>query len=304
MIGSFLERQLRRGLQRFGHDLRRTENFAVAIDYPVVPRPRYGFGHPPHPILHRIFDESRDKYADRLIELAHETQLARAIALAQPHKHQSAEPSFINDYFTGLDAIVLCGMLYNIRPSQYFEIGSGNSTKFARRAIAEYGLPTQMVSCDPAPRAEINQICDRVLRKSAEDIELTTFRDLSSGDVLFIDGSHRVFQNSDVTVVFLDIIPILKKGVIVHFHDILLPYDYPPQWAQRYYSEQYLLASYLLGGSSRLKVLMPNAFVSADEELLSIISPIWDCREMKTAREHWEALMFGFHGYSLWAEIV
>jgi len=57
-----------------------------------------------------------------------------------------------------------------------------------------------------------------------------------------VDNSHRCFQNSDVTVVFLDVLPRLRSGVIIYIDDVYLPYDYPPEWSMRYYSEQYLLA--------------------------------------------------------------
>ena len=137
----------------------------------------------------------------------------------------------------GLDAIALMAFLKDYRPHLLLEIGSGNSTRFARRAIREFQLPTRIVSCDPAPRAEIRIVSDEIFQQSAETLPHSVFERLAAGDVLFIDSSHRVFQNSDVTMLCLEILPRLSSGVIVHFHDILLPYDYPPQWARRFYSE-------------------------------------------------------------------
>jgi hypothetical protein len=95
--------------------------------------------------------------------------------------------------------------------------------------------------------AEIDRLCDSVIRRPLEELDLSIFDDLEPGDFLFIDSSHRTFSNSDVTVVFMDVLPRLRTGVIVHFHDIFWPYDYLPEWANQYYSEQYLLHSYLLG---------------------------------------------------------
>ena len=94
--------------------------------------------------------------------------------------------------------------------------------------------------------------------------------------MLFVDNSHRTLQNSDVTVVFLDVMPKLKPGVILGMHDINLPYDYGPEIRERYYSEQYMLAAHLLAMGERAKVLLPCAYVSRDEELSSILAPIWN----------------------------
>ncbi len=92
-------------------------------------------------------------------------------------------------------------------------------------------------------------------------------------------------MNSDATVFFLEILPRLKPGILVHIHDIFLPFDYPPEWAGRIYPEQYLLACYLLAGS-RLQVELPNAFVSQDAELCSILDPIWRLEQMRGVAPH------------------
>jgi hypothetical protein len=98
---------------------------------------------------------------------------------------------------------------------------------------------------------------------------------MEPGDFLFVDSSHRTFSNSDVTVIFMDVLPRLRAGVIVHFHDIFWPYDYLTEWADRYYTEQYLLGTYLLtAGASKVKFLLPNAFVVHDRELARICSPL------------------------------
>ncbi len=138
-----------------------------------------------------------------------------------------------------------CALLraFEFRPKRFVEVGSGDSTRSAsrRRSIRDHSLPTLITSIDPTPRAEIDKLCDFVIRKPLEEVELDVFDELGPGDFLFIDGSHRSFSNSDVTVAFLDVLPRLRAGVVVHFHDIFWPYDYPPEWADRYYSEQYLL---------------------------------------------------------------
>ena len=160
-------------------------------------------------------------------------------------------------------------------PATYLEVGSGTSTKFARRAIADHGLRTRVVSIDPNPRAEIDSVCDEVLRTPLEDLDLAVFDTVGPGDIVFVDNSHRVFTNSDATVVFLEVLPRLAPGVLVEIHDIYLPDDYPPDWNDRYYSEQYVLAGYLLGGGQAFTVELPNWFVTTDPELSRILAPLW-----------------------------
>ena len=97
---------------------------------------------------------------------------------------------------------------------------------FARHAIRTGNLKTTIMSIDPKPRAEIDSLCDRVMRLPLELCDLNLFRELEPGDILFFDGSHRIFANSDVTVFFIEVLPRLKPGVLVHVHDIFLPADY------------------------------------------------------------------------------
>jgi hypothetical protein len=92
---------------------------------------------------------------------------------------------------------------------------------------------------------------------------------------VFFDGSHRVFMNSDVTTFFLDVVPRLPRGVLVGVHDVYLPDDYPPDWARRYYSEQYILAAMLLA-SELLEPLLPCWYASGNDELASILAPLWN----------------------------
>ena len=94
------------------------------------------------------------------------------------------------------------------------------------------------------------------------------------------------FQNSDVTVSFLQILPKLKPGILLGFHDIFLPNDYPVEWADRYYSEQYLLAAYLLGGHRGTKIFLPAFDVSQRHELAERVNTIWDIPELGRVELH------------------
>jgi hypothetical protein len=190
----------------------------------------------------------------------------------------ATSPAWENAMFPALDAIALYCMLSLGRPALYVEIGAGHSTRFARRAINDNALPTSIICIDPAPGLNVESVADEIISSKLEDTDPALFGRLNAGDILFVDGSHRVFMNSDTTVLFLEILPALKPGTIVHFHDIHLPYDYPPEWNSLYYNEQYLLAVYLMSG--RLEILLPNAFVTRDTQLHDILKSIWASPQM------------------------
>ena len=174
---------------------------------------------------------------------------------------------------------------------------------FARRAIRDHGLPTRIVSIDPHPRTEIEALCDQSIRSPMEDVDTHVFDQLGAGDILFIDNSHRSFQNSDVTAFFLEVLPRLRPGVIVHIHDIFLPVDYPPAWADRHYSEQYLLACWLLANPKRFELMLSNAFVSIDSELSGQVAPLWDAPRFAEAKAAAIRVMPDFKGQSFWARL-
>lgn len=263
---------------------RRARQFSIALDFPVHPRPRFGYGKPVHARLSQIIDARRAGYRELLEQfLLYRSDLW---SIRNPAGDDPRAPIWVNGFFPGLDSISLYGLIRLNKPRLYIEIGSGHSTRFARRAIEDGQLDTKIISIDPKPRVEIRSIADRLIEQPVEDIALDVFEALESGDILFVDSSHRVFTNSDVAVVFLEILPALKPGVLLHFHDIFLPADYPPQWNGRYYSEQYLLACHLLAQTQSFEIVLANTFVSEDRELGSIVAPLWSHPAMQGVETH------------------
>ena len=250
--------------------LGRTNGASITLDYPPSARnePRWT----PHPQLERIIAADGDAYAALLGMIHRYREQFSAIPITATHE---LEPAWVNGFQPGLDAAAIYSFLRSRSPARYMEIGSGWSTKFARRAIQDGDLPTQITSIDPHPRAEIDQLCDRVVRSALEATDLALVDELSAGDVLFFDGSHRVFMNSDVTVFFMELLPRLPAGVLVAIHDTYIPFDYPAEIADRYYSEQYLLAAYLLAGSERFHTVLPAWYVSQTERFRPAIESLW-----------------------------
>lgn len=235
------------------------------IDYDYRAEIRYGAGRPPHPELATLIGAGRDRYAAFLVELG---ALRSDFAdVPMGGTYETANPFWLNAWFSPLDAITLTGMLRAHDPARLIEIGSGVSTKYARRAIGRYGLRTRLTSIDPEPRNQVDKLCDEVIRAPLERVDTGLFEALEPGDIFFLDSSHRSFQGSDVTVFFLEILPRLKPGVIVHIHDIYLPYDYISGHVPRLWNEQYLLATALLFGPDRFEILFPSWFVGRDPAL-------------------------------------
>jgi hypothetical protein len=254
-------------------------NRLIELDFPVVPRVRYGWGETPHPGLQLLISASEERYQNHINSFLPFLDMLAAIpARATCH----SEPHWVNDWFPAFDAISLYAFLAIRKPRWFIEIGSGTSTKFARRAIRDHSLRTSIVSIDPTPRSEVDAICDKVVRLPLEQIDGQFFNNIGPDDILFFDGSHRSFQNSDATVFFTEVIPNLADGTMVGVHDIFLPHDYPADWLRRYYSEQYLLASWLLGGV-RLRIELPILYCTKTPHLHALLDKFWKLTPLNEA---------------------
>jgi hypothetical protein len=248
-------------------------SYTVQDYHPVHPAPRWGFGKSTHPGIRSVLERSRSTFETVLNTIAAHRAALHAVAYAEVPIR--LDPFWNNIWFSGLDAASLVSFLLERKPTRYLEVGSGHSTRFARHAIRWGKLDTKLTSIDPMPHNNIDPLCDQIIRKRLEECDLEIFKELSSGDIVFFDGSHRIFTNSDVTTFFFDILPELSPGILVHVHDIFLPADYPPQWNDRLYSEQYLLGAMLLCPEQPFRVILPNFFVCTDASLGSTVRQIF-----------------------------
>jgi hypothetical protein len=165
------------------------------------------------------------------------------------------------------DTAVLYAMLRKLKPKRYIEIGCGYSSRASSAAILRNraeGFPCHARYIEPYPAAhlDIAGLAGEFLRKKVEQIPLEIFRELESGDALFIDTSHVLKTQNDVEYEFTRILPALRPGITVHIHDIFTPYDYPEEWivnSDRFCggnNEQYLLEAFL-GAGDNWKVVLP-----------------------------------------------
>ncbi len=270
-----------RNLAKFFHPRFQT----LFLEYKVSFKPRYGHGLPAHPRLLDIVDANRAEYAVWMQKIMGQLGNLQGIKKLNDQTDPS-QPGWNNGFLPGLDIMALYTIIAETKPNKYVEVGSGNSTQVAHKAIQDHELDTRIISIDPFPRAEIDNLADEVIRKPFEAVDTSWLADLEAGDILFIDNSHRMLPNSDATVFFLETLPSLRPGVIVHIHDIYLPYDYPQFMCDRFYSEQYGLAINMLANPTRYHTIFPAYFISEDKPLSSMISEIWKHPNLEGVERH------------------
>ena len=252
--------------------------FKIELEYPTSSgnKPRYTKT-APNKYISKALESNHEMYRRVLEKFSKYFECL--VNIDVEGNENSGEPQYINPFLPAFDSISLYCLIAELKPNLYIEVGSGNSTKFARKAISDHHLDTPIISIDPYPRAEIDSICDQVIRQPLEEVDLSIFDNLQENDIVFIDNSHRCFMNSDVTICFLDIMPRLNPGVYLQIHDIFWPLDYPESWQERYYNEQYLLGALLTNGLTNYEIVLPVYYASFHPELSNIISPLWSADE-------------------------
>jgi hypothetical protein len=196
---------------------------------------------------------------------------------------ESGRFHFSNGFFDGTDALVAYCMIRHFQPRLIIEVGSGFSSLVAAEAIAKNNN-SALICVEPFPVDFLRQGfpgLHSLIEKKVQDINLEFFSQLESADILFIDSSHTVKIGGDVNYLFLEVLPRLKPGVIVHVHDIFLPFEYRRDWVMeefRFWTEQYLLQAFL-SFNSEFEVLMANSYVAhrymKDLKATFMNSPWW-----------------------------
>jgi predicted O-methyltransferase YrrM len=161
-----------------------------------------------------------------------------------------------NDMFSRLDAWFLQGMLRHFRPRRMIEVGCGWSSLVSARVNREFLSGSLHLTCiEPYPPeflADGIEGVNRLIPARVEELTPDLFLELGENDVLFIDSSHTVKTGGDVVYLFEEVLPRLASGVLVHIHDIFLPWDYPQEWVfdGRAWNEQYLVRAFLAFNSA------------------------------------------------------
>jgi hypothetical protein len=285
------EDAVRRAAGRLGYDLAPQGGYELVDPntHELIPKGRYDLVqrdfYSPVPDLGRLPEgiwERRsalggiDLGIDRAIELV-ETELAPFVA---EFDVPAAGPLPPGEFFLGngnyeaVDAELLYALLRARKPKLVVELGSGYTTLLiglAARRNAEDGTATEHLAYDPYPRAQIFGEAPppptRFEPVPATEVPLEDFDRLGAGDILFVDTTHTVKLGSDVNFIVLDVLPRLAPGVIVHFHDIFLPFEYPRTWfedMQYYWAEQYLVQAFLAFNDA-FEVLLPAQALAREQ---------------------------------------
>jgi len=170
---------------------------------------------------------------------------------SQPHIF-----SYANRYFNCVDPEILYGLVRHYKPQRIIEVGSGHSTYVSAQAVVRNQQENpaddcELVSIEPFPNETLRAGfpgLSRLMVEPVQNVPISEFEALQEDDILFIDSSHVVRIGSDVQYEILEIVPRIRKGVLVHFHDIFLPSEYPQPWVMeqhRFWTEQYMLQAFL-----------------------------------------------------------
>ncbi len=187
--------------------------------------------------------------------------------------------------FTEVDALLLYCMLRDLKPARYIEVGSGLSTYYAWLASnrnAEEGSACRLTCIDPYSGDALDRLTgvERV-RREVQDVEPEFFHQLSDGDILFIDSTHILRVDGDVAHLYLEIVPRVNPGVVVHSHDIHFPYNVPhpaqaylfdAKWP-RFWNEAMLLQAFLSWNPEFEIVLSAPLLRHHREEVLRDVLP-------------------------------
>lgn len=218
------------------------------------------------------------------VDLRPQAQLAMLQALSVHYPDlpftESPNPSlryyYNNTFFTQGDAIVLYSLLRHCKPRRVIEIGSGFSSAVMLDTDDLFlNHSVDFTFIEPHPKRLFGLLGPndrhrhKIIEVPAQDVPIEHFSILRDGDILFIDSSHVVKIGSDVVHLFFHVLPALQAGVIVHFHDILWPFEYPQRWLLegRAWNEAYLLRAFLQFNGA-FEILYFNSYMASQHRTL------------------------------------
>jgi hypothetical protein len=173
-----------------------------------------------------------------------------------------------NGSFLFQDAFTLAAMIKHLKPARLVEVGCGMSSCVTLDTCEALQLNTQLTFIEPYPKYLLGLLRPedqkRFTLKSQfiQDVPIEVFTELEAGDILFIDTSHVSKVGSDVNHIFFQILPRIKSGVYIHFHDIWYPFEYPKDWLHRgmFWNEAYMLRA-LLSLNPAFRIILFNNYL-------------------------------------------
>ncbi len=167
-------------------------------------------------------------------------------------KTEKTEFYYNNGAYQSGDAEYLYNIIRYFKPKRFIEIGCGSSTLMAAKAIQQNMAEDTNYTCrhtciEPYEQPWLEKLGVEVIRERVEKVNTDIFLQLEANDILFIDSSHIIRPQGDVLFEYLQLLPVIKTGVLVHVHDIFTPKDYLNEWVEKHilWNEQYLLEAFL-----------------------------------------------------------
>jgi hypothetical protein len=201
------------------------------------------------------------------------------------------EYHYNNGLFETIDAEIAYSFVRHFKPSRIIEVGGGFSTRILAAALQANRLMGEkegdLTTIEPFPSPSLKGITNLIPAR-IQDVHLDLFLSLRDGDILFLDSSHVVSVGSDVVREYLEILPRLRPGVIVHVHDIFLPSDYPREAVLSnlcFWSEQYLLQAFLTFNPNFEVLWGSSAMQHHHPDVLMECFPRWDHSYQRMRKE-------------------
>ncbi len=241
---------------------------------------------------HRETLFARDRISSPGIELAMQEQIGLIGDLVPyydqmpflENKQDGFRYYFNNPYYCQGSSIVLYSLMRHFRPQQIVEVGSG----FSSAAMLDvndrfFDGNILFTFIEPHPETLRSLLTERDMEKHhirvdiAQNIPVTVFTDLKNNDILFIDSSHVAKVGSDVVFLLTEILPVLRKGVIIHIHDIFWPFEYPEDWvfSGTAWNEAYLVKAFLQFNDSFEIILFNSYLATHHQELMKERLPLF-----------------------------
>lgn len=191
-----------------------------------------------------------------------------------------------NDQFGPGDATVFAAMLLEHKPRRLIEVGSGFSSavmldineKFFAGAINATFIEPYPENRLLSLLGDADKARTRLIREPVQNAPLSVFGELEAGDVLFVDSTHVSKAGSDVNHIFFRVLPALAPGVIIHFHDIFHPFEYPREWffgGNRSWNELYLLRAFMMNNANYRVLFFNSWFAHAHPECRDVLPEFW-----------------------------
>ncbi len=170
-------------------------------------------------------------------------------------KQENLRYYFENNFYSYTDGTTLYAMIRHLRPKRIIEIGSGFSSAVMLDTNERFfGNAIALTFVEPYPQrlysllTETDKKRTTIIEQGIQSVPLDTFAVLEPGDILFVDSTHVSKTGSDVNFILFEVLPVLKRGVMIHFHDVFYPFEYPKAWvyAGHNWNEDYILKAFLM----------------------------------------------------------